>query len=298
MKMFRKKTGFYLLIAILIMSAYIFAGCNKDDTQKPDATSPSSSTPTNTGSTGTPSGDSTSTPTPTPKTTQFLKPTGNDNLEADFIDLQFNADGSAVNKVKDSVVITTVGSVSISEDTELGVNVANFPGGRNYYRAELSEYYDSIEVGFSIELFVKIMAVPDSGYWGIIDNCENGGFGMELHKTDVQTGRIKFIMHLDGAYNELNADISINKWYHIVMTWDESIMALYVDGELVDEFDSEYAYFKVTQQIGAQYLAIGALCSDPTGGQGYKGSMAVCRMYFKALSKSDVAKLNQLVRGD
>lgn len=296
--MLSKKKGIYLLLLILVIaSVCLVSGCDSGKENGPTA-----SNPTATPASDKTEGASTETPvnkTATPKPTQTPVPTIDEDASApaaDFFDLQFNTDGNAVNKVANGVAIAKRGSIDIIEDSEIGKNVAVFKGGSNYFRTDLADYYDEIAKGFAIETYVKFTALPDTGYLGLIDNCEAGGFGSELHKVDSETGNLKFLMHLDGAYNELNVNVSINKWYHIVMTWDETIMSLYLDGELVDEYDSEYAYFKFTSITDAQYLAIGACCAAPNGGQGFKGNMAICRFYFKGLNVSEVAKLNELAR--
>ncbi len=282
-----------ILISILI-SICIISGCNKDNTKQPDKSI--EATETNTKTT---EPEETTEPTATPEPTQAPKPTVDVNAPApaaDFIDLLFNTDGSVSNKVKDSVAITTKGVIKVNEDTEIGMNAAQFPGGSNYYRADLADYYDQLEEGFSLEIFAKFTALPESGYWGVIDNCEAGGFGLELHPLSDTTGNLKFSMHLDGAYSEINAEASLDTWYHIVMTWDGSVMSIYVDGKLVEEYDSEYGYLQFTSVTNAQYLAMGACCAAPTGGQGFKGSMGICRVYFKGLNLSEVSKLNTAAR--
>ncbi len=176
------------------------------------------------------------------------------------------------------------------------MNAARLPSGSNYYKAELADYYDKLETGFSIETFIKFTALPETGYLGIIDNCEAEGFGSELHRVNDTTGTVKYVMYLDGAYAELNAEVSLNKWYHIVMAWDGSVMSIYVDGELVDQYDSDYGYLQFTSVANAQYLAMGACCAATNGGQGFKGSMGICRVYFKGLSLLEVSKLNEAAR--
>ena len=284
-----------LILILVVISIFVISGCNKkDDTKQPDKTTEATAA-----NTQTKEPEETKEPTSTPKPTKTPEATKDviaKAPDADFIDLLFNADGSVSNKVKDSVEITTIGSIPIADDTEIGKKVAQFPGGSNYYRADLADYYDQLEEAFSIEIFTKFTALPESGYWGVVDNCEAGGFGSELHRVNDTTGKLKFLMHLDGAYSELSAEVSLNKWYHIVMAWDGSIVSMYIDGELVDEYDSEYGYLQFTSVTSAQYLAIGACCAAPTGGQGFKGSMGICKVYFEGLSLSQVSELNEVAR--
>lgn len=290
--MMTKKTKI-LIVLLTACVVMLSVACDKDPANETKTTLEPTVTNTQENVEETPKASATLKPTATPEPTIDVNAKAPD---ADFIDLVISGDGTISNGVKDSVVLTTRGSVSIIDSSELSRKVAKFPGGANYYRAELAEYYDRLEEGFSIETYVKFTSFPTSSYWGVIDNCEAGGFGSELHQGSGGKGLLKFLLHLDGAYEELETEVELDKWYHIVMAWDGSVMALYADGELVDRYDSEYAYLKFTQIIDAQYLAIGACCSAQNGGQGFQGEMALCRVYYKGLNISEVAKLNQLAK--
>ena len=288
-----KKTKI-LIVLLTTCVVMFFVACDKDPSKETKTTLEPTVTNTQENVEETPKASATLKPTATPEPTIDVNAKAPD---ADFIDLVISGDGTISNGVKDSVELTTRGSISVIDSTELGRKVAKFSGGSNYYSADLVEYYDRLEEGFSLETYVKFTELPTNvSYWGIIDNCELGGFGIYIYNNGPYKGEFKYFLHLDGAYEELSMDVEVNRWYHIVTTWDGSVMAMYFDGELVGSIDSDFAYIKFPQIIEAQYLAIGACCGVPVGGIGFVGEMAVCRMYFKALNLSEAYKLNEIVR--
>ena len=163
-------------------------------------------------------------------------------------------------------------------------------GGTCLYNAQIGDYYGDMEDGFMVEMYFKIDSLPSKDpYWGIADNCEAGGFGLY-----VVDGKIRFDIHIDGAYQKLSDTkaIETNRWYHVRFGWDSDVLCLYIDGQLVAEYETDYGRMGFPPNATAQYLAIGGCCSaGSNGGQAIVGSIGVCNLYLGGMDADQVATI-------
>lgn len=282
----------FLNVMLASLMLVVFAACSKTPadnkaTATPGASAPAAGTPTGTtsGTTATPSQDPTEAPTQAP-----------DGMPVpDMIQFIINEDGTATNGVADGPDIRSYGaSRTVSVDEATGMNIVTLGGGGNIYNASLEDYYNDMRTGFTLEYYFMATSLPATSYYGIVDNCEAGGFGAELHNAGNGNGIVRWNIHLDGAYYLFDYEIELNKWYHFVHTWDENYACTYVNGELVDDYESDWAFIAFTNIATAKYLAIGGCCSgNVPGGQGMIGSIGICNMYSDAITAAQVAMLYQ-----
>lgn len=242
-----------------------------------------------------PTEDITEAPTEEPTEEPSVDPTEEPSEDAvpDILNFIVNSDASAKNGVADGPEITSHGpSKTVSVDSATGLNVATLTGGACLYNAQIGDYYGDMEDDFTLEVYFKVDSLPGASYAGIAENCENGGFGLYVYSD----GKIEYDLMLDGSYAVTVAPskATLGKWYHCVCVWDGTMISMYLDGVLVDEYESDFAYVKFPPDATAQYLAIGGCCSaGSTGGGGFAGSIGVCNLYTAALNAQQVANAYQ-----
>lgn len=253
----------------------------------------------------TPLPDVTSTPveTITPKATATVAPTEETTEEPsaipvpDILQLVLNENGTAINGVQGGYEITDHGATKeIIRDASVGMNVVTFKGSGCVYNMDLTDVYGDITESYSVEVFFKVTARPgDDIYWGIVDNQEAGGFGLNIYPKEGGGQYIKFAHKIDGEYQYPTMyDIELERWYHCVITWDETALVMYVNGQNVGEIDTQYGIPEFTAVDSAMYLAIGGQCAAGNhGGNGFKGQMGICNLYTQTLTAEQVAAIYQ-----
>ncbi|MBR5279931.1 MAG: hypothetical protein IKU26_03060, partial [Clostridia bacterium] len=207
--------------------------------------------------------------TPTPVETTTEEPTVAPTEEAtedpsvipapDILQLVLKDDGTAVNGVESGYAITNHGaSKDIAKDASVGMNVATFKGGGCAYNMDLVDVYGDLELSYTFEVFFKATARPsDDTYWGLVDNQEAGGFGLNLKPAEGGGQYIRYAQKIDGVYqNPGDYNIDLDKWYHCVVTWDETLLVMYINGVKVGELDTGYGIPEFTTVDSAMYLAI------------------------------------------
>ena len=74
--------------------------------------------------------------------------------------------------------------------------------------------------------------------------------------------------------------------------WDSDVLCLYIDGQLVAEYETDYGRMGFPPNATAQYLAIGGCCSaGSNGGQAIVGSIGVCNLYLGGMDADQVATI-------
>ena len=90
-----------------------------------------------------------------------------------------------------------------------------------------------------------------------------------------------------GTYHRSNADVKLNNWAHIAVTYDGFYVKFYINGE----FDSSYAYTG-SIPITNNWLAIGCKPTGSHGGAGtyayFNGIIDEVRIYNRALSQQEI----------
>ena len=268
-----------VLIACFLLISFVACGETKENTSTAEPTTVETTDAGAKLPTEEPSVEPTEEPTEAPS--EIARP--------DVLQFIVNSDGSASNGVEDGPEVTSHGAAKVVEvDGTTGLNTVKLSGGTCLYNAEIGDYYGDMEDDFTLEVYFKVDALPGTSYAGIAENCEAGGFGLYVYAD----GKMEYDLMLDGKYQVTVAPskVTLGKWYHCVCVWDETLISMYVDGVLVDTYDSDFAYVKFPADATAQYLAIGGCCTAGNhGGGGFVGSIGVCNLYTTALSADDVA---------
>lgn len=123
-----------------------------------------------------------------------------------------------------------------------------------------------------------------SGEYYIVDSYESGGAGLHI-----SSGNIYFQIYSSGYTQVSGGSVSTNTWYHIVGTYDNSKLRIYVNGELKGEVAKTG---NITYNSSTPW-AVAVNPSGATGGDGgyFYGKLSDVRIYSTALSASDVREL-------
>ncbi|MBP3392538.1 MAG: hypothetical protein J6L76_07115 [Clostridia bacterium] len=249
-----------------------------------------------------------------------VKDTMADVVESMFTSLSFKADDAVYNNVKDGLIVGyrqyDDHKIVTEWNETIGDYVLAMTGSHAYRYLDLSTQQAAIlENGFTVEIYTAITQSPAADgphpndpeklkypYYGLIDCCEGGGFGIEIHPVknggeyDLSKVALKLCVYVGGKYQEILTDpIEINleqqNWIHVAATYDPKTKTstLYLDGTKVGSVtetgDGTFAFSAKTS-----ILAIGACSSANTtdaegnitsveGGQamhGYIGGVSLC----------------------
>lgn len=122
-----------------------------------------------------------------------------------------------------------------------------------------------------------------SGGYSIVTSYEGGGAGLHISK-----GKIYFQIYSGDYIHVSGGSVSTNTWYHIVGTYDNSKLRIYVNGELKGEVAK-------TGNITYDSRTPWAVATNPNGtgddGEHYYGKLSDVRIYSTALSASDIKEL-------
>ena len=122
-----------------------------------------------------------------------------------------------------------------------------------------------------------------SGGYNIISSYDSGGAGLHI-----SSGNIYFQIYSGGYINVSGGSVSANTWYHVVGTYDNSKLRIYINGELKGEVakTGNITYHSDTPwAVGVNPSGTG------DGGEHYYGKLSDVRIYSTALSASDVKEL-------
>lgn len=168
----------------------------------------------------------------------------------------------------------------IEQEVAIGRAVATFDG-TNAVRYDVSGIYSTGEltVECTIRVGGPVSEVDDRN--NFCGSKEAGGFSLNAGE------QVKVLINVDGTYYTVAADISHGVWYHVAGVWDGDTLALYVNGELVDEVAADGAEIKPPS---AEYFYLAA-DTDPAGDPEFiaTGQLAQAALYSQALSPEDVA---------
>ncbi|MCR4920622.1 MAG: hypothetical protein K5945_02800 [Bacteroidaceae bacterium] len=229
---------------------------------------------------------------------------------ADLLDVQFKADGSAVDVSPMKNTVTTPaknGLATIWSDTYQRY-IASFSNSwgstvSGYYKIDYtsnSKMQKALSDGHSLEVLVK------ANYTGTIADTEakpfssmqGGGTGFLICKTNASGSGGKnvytFLPHVNGGWKWTTSGVTpkARKFYHLVGVWnqEEGKAYIYVNGELRNTVDAAGS-FKFPGS-GATWFCIGG---DPNSNgaaeAGWCGEVAVARAYDKPLVAEEVSAL-------
>ena len=237
---------------------------------------------------------------------------------ADILDVQFNADGSAVDvsPMKNTVEYIGDGTL-IDNNSYFGCNVPIFnnPWAGNctgYYRFNFEGNEDvlaKLADGHSLEMLVK------PSYEGDIQDVEakpfsamqSGGTGFLVSKSTASGAGGKNVFTFLPNVSEANPTKSTWRWatsdivprsgiyYHVIGVWnkEEGKAYIYVDGSLRKTVAAPGNYHPAT--AGSNWFCIGGDANASGGHQAWTGEVVIARVYDKALDAEEADALWKLV---
>lgn len=310
------KKSILLILVALVLAVCMFGGCSKkDEGTKATATkSPASATP---GATATPAAPATATAAATPTAGKLSDPPKDYNKDekapaADIIDVVFE-NGEAKDKSAAKRELTAINDPEISTDSSINKTVATFEGlgesvggGSMFASYNFQDAYDALGKACTFEIYASISDIEM--YNTIFANLQAGGMGIDFDPNNSATpfnegghasigfgvydsGRASVEGFTDAGYIFLYADEDIeqDRYYHIVGTYDGTTVKLYYDGVMIKEAKLGGA---IKFPASSQYLGIGGDAGETDQGESMmNGSLAIARIYSKALTDSQVYNL-------
>ena len=303
------------LIVLLAASLCLTSGCseNQDGTADPTASPSATAKATASSSTeATPTAEAEPTAPASPTPLKLTDPPegydANDKAAAaDLLDLVFE-DGEAKDQSAAQLELTPINDPIVETDPLINKTAAEFLGSGDASINEISmyaaygfgaNYHATLEDGFSFEVYAKI--TDDTMYGTLLGYMQGGGFGIDFDPNNAENdlngganASIGFCMYDIGAGGYVNLyheePVELDRYYHVVGTFDGSTMSLYYDGQLIKS--TEITGPLQFPQETSQYLGIGG-DAGPTdqGVLGMNGSLAIARIYSTPLTASQVYNL-------
>jgi len=182
----------------------------------------------------------------------------------------------------DGIIVGTTLDEALTKDRFLRQDKAfSFDGINDYIRVPLSETLDIITGRITISVWINIEKGlgPEFPQHYIFDSRDGeGGYAF-----NVDTDSNQFWV---GARDStFFIDIEPKEWYHLVMTYNEKTISLYIDGELTNR-EPFTEYFMPTtgpSWIGQRFNFI----------ERFYGKMDDLRIYNRILSEMEILKLYQ-----
>lgn len=118
-------------------------------------------------------------------------------------------------------------------DEELG-DWFDFDGSNDYVDLGTASSIIPAASDFTVESWVNPKSISDSTYWAVVSSVQSispyGGFMLYFHHTTDHWG---IAMNGGGTWysKDTGVDVVINKWVHLVFTYNGSNMKLFVNGE-------------------------------------------------------------------
>lgn len=243
-----------------------------------------------------------------------------DAPKADMLDVVFNLDGTATDLSPMNHTVNKVSHnypFSVASNTTFNRNVVTFnpiengksPGENNgsYYRIDYpinGAFQQKLADGHTFETLVKFdvdYAVEQKYETKFFSTQEEGGTGFLIANWNQTSGEngITFLPNIattDGGGSRwiwANSKIKPNgsSWYHLVGVWDKEAgkAYLYVNGEKQAEVDA--AGFYRTNTLAEPWVCIGGDAGKDQVQGLFTGSLAVARIYDKALTEAEAKAL-------
>ena len=122
-----------------------------------------------------------------------------------------------------------------------------------------------------------------SGGYNIVSSYEGGGAGLHI-----SSGNIYFQIYSGGYIGVSGGSVSVNTWYHVVGTYDNSKLRIYINGELKGEVAKTG---NITYNSNTPWSVAVNPSGTGDGGEHFYGKLSDVRIYSTALSASDVKEL-------
>ncbi len=121
-----------------------------------------------------------------------------------------------------------------------------------------------------------------NGYQSLFANYENSGIGIVLENAKVQVWA-----HDGGSYRVISTPVESNKEYEVAVTFDKTVLKLYLDGEEKASYNMSY----ISPAISSTIMMIGA---NPNGSTAtdefFKGTIKYLKVYNRALTKDEIVQ--------
>ena len=117
----------------------------------------------------------------------------------------------------------------------------------------------------------------------IVSTYDSGGAGLHI-----SSGNICFQIYSGGYINVSGGSISTNTWYHVVGTYDNSKLRIYINGELKGEVAKTG---NITYHSDTPWSIAVNPSGTGDGGEHFYGKLSDVRIYSTALSASDIKEL-------
>lgn len=293
-----KRTLVYLMLFAAL--TFAFTGCDKP-APGPDTPPVEEPDPTP-DPTPDPDPDPEPDPDPTPDPEPAKVPV------ADLLDVVFSQDGSAKDVSANKMPITLVDSPATvtfwDEDRQMWVSHFNHAGSdvtSGYYKCDYSKGDQTdrtLSEGFSMETLFCIDKKSDGALeWKMFSAMDSGGLGFLISKT-ARGCALTFLPSIttSGSNNYIWCSSQINpepgRYYHAVGVWDkaEGVTRIYVDGELKGTAASPGSYFP-QKNANAYWFAVGGDSANGKCNSGWKGDVAIARVFSKSLTAEEVKAL-------
>lgn len=163
-----------------------------------------------------------------------------------------------------------------------------FNGTSSYVLTSSPYNYDNV----TIEAWVKSMSVGNGNRY-IISNVESSGYGIFLDGKSAKWGGVAYI---GGSYRNVYSDeiVKENTWYHIAMTYDGSILKLYINGEM----QSNPVQISGTIKYSSYNMMIGAN-NGASVVEYFDGVIDEVRIWNKALTQEEINLYkDRVLKGD
>lgn len=225
---------------------------------------------------------------------------------ADLLDLVFNNDGTAtdISPMHNVVECLPGASLMTYYNDSYGRYVARFnhePGANpssGYYKVDYfnnQTFRDALADGHTLEVLVMFDAEAD-GEKEIkpLSSMQGGGTGFLITKKDRGT-ELTFLPHLtSGGWQWTRSGVTPQraKYYHLVGVWDKTAQKsrIYVNGEQKAEIAAK-GNFNFPNNDNCYWFGIGCDAGDNKAEAGWRGDIAIVRIYGDPLSADKVATL-------
>lgn len=173
-----------------------------------------------------------------------------------------------------------------------GINgsALSFDGDRDYVSIDDDNSLDLSDEG-TIEAWVYITNYQP--YAGIVHKGNRKDFSDEAYSLQFweNSGTIRFALFNDnGDYDHIDStvELEVNRWYHLASTWNESILALYIDGSIDNSKENVIGSVRNTNgslQIGSQLTE---KYNNNFGYIEFEGAIDEVKIYHTALTPGEI----------
>jgi hypothetical protein len=170
-------------------------------------------------------------------------------------------------------------------DLKVGYTVAGYSGSTIYIDVPFNDIFEKITTALTIEVWYYHTVLP-SIWMDLLHRVNTAGsddhYGLLISNSNAPT----FIINpgTNSALNGTNVT-EINKWNHMVGTWDGTNQTLYMNGTDIARKVQTGTLPSCTRNI--------TIGSDPIFGQAFNGKIGLARLWNRALLPHEIRTLYQ-----